>query len=46
MSNLAPNSKTIAVIEVNAYGQGAVEVVKNLQTMVPAFTLAFIDEHN
>ena len=44
ISNLAPNSKTIAVIKANAYGHGAVEVAKSLQSVVPAFAVAFLDE--
>lgn len=44
MASLAPQSKTIAVIKANAYGHGAVEVAKSLQSIVPAFAVAFIDE--
>ncbi|MFT5852335.1 MAG: alanine racemase [Colwellia sp.] len=44
VDNLAPQSKTIAVIKANAYGHGAIEVAKNLHSMVPAFAVAFIDE--
>jgi len=44
ISNLAPNSKTIAVIKANAYGHGAIELAKSLHSLVPAFAVAFIDE--
>jgi alanine racemase len=44
MANLAPQSKTIAVIKANAYGHGAIEIAKSLQSLVPAFAVAFIDE--
>lgn len=44
ITNLAPQSKTIAVIKANAYGHGAVEIAKSLQSLVPAFAVAFIDE--
>jgi alanine racemase len=44
MANLAPNSKTIAVIKANAYGHGMIEIAKSLDTVVPAFAVAFIDE--
>ena len=44
VDNLAPQSKTIAVIKANAYGHGAIEIAKSLQSMVPAFAVAFIDE--
>jgi alanine racemase len=44
IANLAPTSKTIAVIKANAYGHGAVEVAKYLSPHVPAFAVAFIDE--
>lgn len=41
---LAPQSQTIAVIKANAYGHGAIEVATSLQSSVPAFAVAFIDE--
>ncbi len=41
---LAPQSKIMAVIKANAYGHGAVEVARALQTGVPAFAVAFFDE--
>ncbi|WP_114327371.1 alanine racemase [Candidatus Colwellia aromaticivorans] len=44
IANLAPISKTIAVIKANAYGHGAIEIAKSLHCMVPAFAVAFIDE--
>ncbi len=44
LDNLAPQSKTIAVIKANAYGHGAVEIAKALSQHVPAFAVAFIDE--
>lgn len=44
IANLAPQSKTIAVIKANAYGHGAVEVAKSLQSQAPAFAVAFLDE--
>jgi alanine racemase len=44
VDNLAPQSKTIAVIKANAYGHGAIEIAKCLHAMVPAFAVAFIDE--
>lgn len=44
LANLAPDSKTIAVIKANGYGHGVVEMAKSLQALVPAFAVAFIDE--
>lgn len=44
IANLAPQSKTIAVIKANAYGHGSVEIAKSLHAIVPAFAVAFIDE--
>ncbi len=44
IANLAPHSKTIAVIKANAYGHGAIEVAKSLHSQVPAFAVAFMDE--
>ena len=44
IANLAPQSKTIAVIKANAYGHGSVEIAKSLNSLVPAFAVAFIDE--
>ncbi|NQY89882.1 MAG: alanine racemase [Colwellia sp.] len=44
IANLAPHSKTIAVIKANAYGHGAIEIAKSLHSLVPAFAVAFIDE--
>lgn len=44
IASLAPQSKTIAVIKANAYGHGAIEIAKGLNSLVPAFAVAFIDE--
>lgn len=44
ISNLAPQSQTIAVIKANAYGHGAIELAKSLHSLVPAFAVAFLDE--
>ena len=44
LANLAPHSKTMPVIKADAYGHGAVEVAKTLQSSVPAFAVALIDE--
>ncbi len=44
IADLAPHSKTIAVIKANAYGHGAVEVAKYLSAHVPAFAVALVDE--
>jgi alanine racemase len=44
IDNLAPSSKTIAVLKANAYGHGAVAVAKYLSPHVPAFAVAFIEE--
>lgn len=41
---LAPDSQSIAVIKANAYGHGMKEVAYHLQSAVPAFAVAFIDE--
>ena len=40
----APASRSIAVIKANAYGHGMVKVAEQLQDMVPAFAVAFIEE--
>jgi alanine racemase len=42
--NLAPASRSIAVIKANAYGHGLVKVAEELQDMVPAFAVAFMEE--
>jgi len=44
IDNLANNSATIAVIKADAYGHGAIEIAKSLDSLVPAFAVAFIDE--
>lgn len=44
IASLAPNSQTMAVIKANGYEHGAVEVAKALESVVPAFAVAFIDE--
>ena len=41
---LAPTSKSIAVIKANAYGHGLLKVAQALEAEVPAFAVAFIDE--
>jgi alanine racemase len=41
---LAPASKNIAVIKANAYGHGMLEVAHQLQTLVPAFAVALVEE--
>ncbi|MCP4045271.1 MAG: alanine racemase [Gammaproteobacteria bacterium] len=41
---LAPVSKNIAVIKANAYGHGMLEVARILQTRVPAFAVALVEE--
>ena len=41
---LAPASRSIAVIKANAYGHGLVKVAEELQDMVPAFAVAFMEE--
>lgn len=43
-SRFAPDAKIMAVIKANAYGHGAIEVARALQTRVPAFAVAFFDE--
>jgi len=42
--NLAPQSKSIAVIKADAYGHGILPVAEALQSVVPAFAVAIIDE--
>lgn len=44
LASLAPKSKTMAVIKANAYEHGAIEVAKALESVVPAFAVAFVDE--
>ena len=41
---LAPKSKTVAVIKADAYGHGMLRVAEALQDVVPAFAVAFLDE--
>jgi len=43
-SRLAPASRRIPVIKANAYGHGMLEVAKNLQSVVPVFAVAFMEE--
>jgi alanine racemase len=43
-SRLAPASQSIAVIKANAYGHGMVEVARTLQSMVPVFAVALMEE--
>ena len=40
----APASKAIAVIKANAYGHGMVRVARKLESAVPAFAVAMIEE--
>ncbi len=42
--NLAPGSKSIAVIKGNGYGHGMVRVAEALQGMAPALAVATLDE--
>lgn len=42
--DLAPSSHTLAVLKANAYGHGLVECARALQTLVPAFAVACIEE--
>src|SRR5690606_32942810 len=42
--NLAPNSRNIAVVKANAYGHGAETVARTLETDVPAFAVAYMEE--
>ena len=41
---LAPHSKTVAVVKADAYGHGAVEVTKALETQVDMFTVSCLEE--
>ena len=41
---LAPKSKNVAVIKADAYGHGAVQVAMALQSQVPAFAVATLEE--
>jgi len=43
-NGLAPASRSIAVIKANAYGHGMVEVAETLQSMVPVFAVALMEE--
>ena len=43
-SRLAPASQSIAVIKANAYGHGMVEVARTLQSVVPVFAVALMEE--
>lgn len=42
--SLAPESQTLAVVKANAYGHGAVECAKALESVAPAFAVACIEE--
>jgi len=42
--SLAPNSKAIAIIKADAYGHGAIEVVKELNKVADAYGVACIEE--
>ena len=41
---LAPNSQTLAVVKANAYGHGVIPVATALESEVPAFAVACIEE--
>jgi alanine racemase len=41
---VAPDSKTVAVIKADAYGHGAVEVAKALESQVEMFTVSCLEE--
>ena len=41
---LAPDSKTVAVIKADAYGHGAVEVAKAVESQVEMFTVSCLEE--
>ncbi len=43
-NQLAPQSRTMAIIKANAYGHGAVEVARAIEDLVPAFGVACIEE--
>jgi len=43
-NKLAAQSKNIAIIKADAYGHGLVAVAKHLESLVPAFGVAIIDE--
>ncbi len=42
--HLTPASQNIAVIKANAYGHGMLKVAQALESSVPAFAVAFMDE--
>ncbi|WP_027967419.1 alanine racemase [Halomonas halocynthiae] len=42
--DLAPRSKTLAVLKANAYGHGLVDCARALEALVPAFAVASIEE--
>lgn len=44
LQSLAPNSKTVAVVKADAYGNGAVQVAKHIQAHVDIFAVALFDE--
>jgi alanine racemase len=41
---IAPHSKTVAVIKADAYGHGAVEVAKAIESQVEMFTVSCLEE--
>ncbi|GMG87425.1 alanine racemase [Biformimicrobium ophioploci] len=41
---LAPRSRNLAVIKANAYGHGGVMTARALESQVPAFAVAFLEE--
>jgi alanine racemase len=42
--SIAPHSKTVAVIKADAYGHGAVEVAKAVESQVDMFTVSCLEE--
>jgi len=42
--NAAPQAQAIAVVKANAYGHGAIEVARALDSIAPAFAVACIEE--
>ncbi|MBR9884987.1 MAG: alanine racemase [Oceanospirillales bacterium] len=40
----APNARAVAIVKANAYGHGAIEVARALESEVPAFGVACIEE--
>lgn len=44
MSLLAPHSKQVVVVKADAYGNGAIQIAKHLESRVSLFAVAFLDE--